>query len=112
MSASLLEQPVVSTNDEFGDLFDQYVADHSLPPPEWLTRLQLEKPRRNIHCLSESTRRWKRVLDIVSAATLLVLLAPVMAIVAIAVRLTSRGPIIFRQTRVGLNLRQKKHDRR
>lgn len=112
MSASTLDQPQVSTNDEFGDLFDHYVADDSLPPPEWLTRLKLEKPRRSIHCLSESTRHWKRLLDIISAATLLVLLAPLMAIVAIAVRLTSRGPIIFRQTRVGLNLRQKKRDRR
>ena len=40
------------------------------------------------------------------------LLAPVMLMFAIVVRVTSRGPIIFRQTRVGLNLRQKKRDRR
>ena len=65
MSATILDQPQVSTNDEFGDLFDQYVADDSLPPPEWLTRLHLDKPRRNIHCISESTRNWKRLLDIV-----------------------------------------------
>jgi len=112
MSATILDEPLTSTNEEFGDLFDQYVADESLPSPEWLTRLRLNKPRRNIHCISESTRNWKRLLDIVSAATLLALLAPVMALVAIAVRLTSRGPIIFQQTRVGLNLRQKKRDRR
>ncbi len=110
MSASQLDQ--TSMTEEFGDLFDQYVADDSLPSPEWLTKLRLDRPRRNIHCISESTRRWKRILDIVSAVTLLVLLAPVMVLVAIAVRLTSRGPIIFRQTRVGLNLRQKKSDRR
>jgi lipopolysaccharide/colanic/teichoic acid biosynthesis glycosyltransferase len=112
MSSSVLVPPAPSTNDEFADLFDHYVADDSLPSPEWLTQLHLERPRRNIRCISESTQRWKRVLDIASSATLLVLLAPVMVLTAIAVRLTSKGPVIFRQTRVGLNLRQKRRDRR
>lgn len=112
MSMTLLDQPMQEPNEEFGDLFDQYVANESLPSPEWLTKLQLKQPRRNLHCLSESTRYWKRVLDIAAAATLLVLLAPVMLLVALAVRITSPGPIIFRQTRVGLNLRKKGRDRR
>jgi lipopolysaccharide/colanic/teichoic acid biosynthesis glycosyltransferase len=50
--------------------------------------------------------------DVLVASIMLVLLAPVMLLVAIAVKLTSRGPIIFQQTRVGLNLRSKKRDRR
>ncbi len=112
VNVSAIEEQSPSLNDEFGDLFDHYIADDSLPSPEWLTQLRLERPRRNIHCLNESTRRWKRVLDIISASALLLLLAPVMLLVAVAVRLTSRGPIIFRQTRVGLNLREKKSDRR
>jgi lipopolysaccharide/colanic/teichoic acid biosynthesis glycosyltransferase len=43
----------------------------------------------------------KRALDIVGAAVLLVVLSPVLIPVALAVRLTSRGPAIFRQQRVG-----------
>lgn len=43
----------------------------------------------------------KRALDLVVAAVLLVLLAPVMAIIAICIRLDSPGPVIFRQVRVG-----------
>jgi lipopolysaccharide/colanic/teichoic acid biosynthesis glycosyltransferase len=43
----------------------------------------------------------KRALDIVGALAILCLVAPVMLLVAAAVALTSRGPIIFRQTRVG-----------
>ena len=43
----------------------------------------------------------KRMLDVSIALIMLVVLAPVMAIVALAVRLDSNGPIIFRQTRVG-----------
>jgi exopolysaccharide biosynthesis polyprenyl glycosylphosphotransferase len=37
------------------------------------------------------------------ACLALIVAAPVMLLVAIAVRLTSRGPVLFRQTRVGLN---------
>ena len=45
----------------------------------------------------------KRGVDIVVAATLLVLLAPVMGLVALMVKLTSRGAVFFSQTRVGLD---------
>lgn len=43
----------------------------------------------------------KRILDIVVASTLLVLFAPVMVGIAIAIRLDSRGPAFFKQVRVG-----------
>lgn len=46
--------------------------------------------------------RWaKPVLDRVGAALLLVVLAPVFALVAVAIRVTMGGPVIFRQRRVG-----------
>ncbi len=44
----------------------------------------------------------KRVFDIVSSATLLLLASPVMLIAAIAIRLDSRGPVLYKQERVGL----------
>jgi lipopolysaccharide/colanic/teichoic acid biosynthesis glycosyltransferase len=43
----------------------------------------------------------KRVFDVVVAGAALVLLAPLLALVAVAVRLSSRGPVLFRQQRVG-----------
>jgi lipopolysaccharide/colanic/teichoic acid biosynthesis glycosyltransferase len=46
--------------------------------------------------------RWKRVLDVLGAAAGLVVLAPVMAAAALAVMLTSPGPILFTQRRAGL----------
>jgi exopolysaccharide biosynthesis polyprenyl glycosylphosphotransferase len=43
----------------------------------------------------------KRVFDIVLAAFALVLTSPVLALVALLVKLEGRGPVIFSQTRVG-----------
>jgi lipopolysaccharide/colanic/teichoic acid biosynthesis glycosyltransferase len=48
-----------------------------------------------------SASRVSRVLDVVLAGVALVALSPVLLLVAAAVRLTSRGPALFRQTRVG-----------
>lgn len=78
----------------------------------WLTLVDLEQPRRDVRCLSETTRLMKRVGDVVISATMLVLLTPLMILVALAVKLTSPGPALFRQLRVGLNLRRNSRDRR
>ncbi len=45
----------------------------------------------------------KRVFDFVVAAVAIVLLAPVMALVALAIKLESRGPMLFKQRRYGFN---------
>jgi Undecaprenyl-phosphate glucose phosphotransferase len=45
----------------------------------------------------------KRVFDVVVAAAGLVVLSPWLLLVAIAIKLDSRGPVLFRQTRHGYN---------
>ncbi len=45
----------------------------------------------------------KRAFDIVVSALALIVLSPLLLIIAIAIRLSSPGPILFRQERVGLN---------
>jgi exopolysaccharide biosynthesis polyprenyl glycosylphosphotransferase len=52
--------------------------------------------------LSRSSRLLKRAMDATIAALLLILLAPLFAIVAVAIKLDSRGPVFFRQVRVGV----------
>ncbi len=46
---------------------------------------------------------WKRVFDILASLSAIVLLSPLLIGVAIAVRLDSAGPIIYRSKRVGSN---------
>jgi exopolysaccharide biosynthesis polyprenyl glycosylphosphotransferase len=51
--------------------------------------------------LSRSSRLLKRTMDVVLAGAGLVVLAPVLILVAVLIKLDSRGPIFFRQVRMG-----------
>jgi lipopolysaccharide/colanic/teichoic acid biosynthesis glycosyltransferase len=105
--------PVDPSRGELSELVERYAVAEFLPPAEWVTRLSLVEPRDNLRCLSQWTRIKKRVLDVCVAFVALILLTPIMLLTALLVKLTSPGPMIFRQERVGLNLRgQKKNDRR
>lgn len=53
--------------------------------------------------LTAVERLSKRVLDVTVAATSLFLLSPVLVLAALAIKLESDGPIIFRQRRHGFN---------
>ena len=47
------------------------------------------------------SRAAKRGLDIVGSATALFILSPLMGVLALLIKLSSKGPVFFRQTRVG-----------
>ena len=69
----------------------------SIRPSPQLSLLHVERPAgTRIHDFAKS------VLDRIAAALLLLLLAPVLITVAIAIRLDDGGPILFRQRRVGV----------
>jgi lipopolysaccharide/colanic/teichoic acid biosynthesis glycosyltransferase len=51
--------------------------------------------------LSRSSRMLKRGFDLVVTTAGLVMISPLLATIALAIRLDSKGPIFFRQTRVG-----------
>ncbi|MEZ6126667.1 MAG: sugar transferase [Planctomycetaceae bacterium] len=113
----LLEEPPVSESSSelrsapLTDIVE--IFDAELPRTDWLTKLHLDEPRRNLTCLPLATRFTKRVTDIVVASGLLLTLLPVMAVAVILVKLTSPGGIIYSQKRVGLNLRtERRRDRR
>jgi exopolysaccharide biosynthesis polyprenyl glycosylphosphotransferase len=51
--------------------------------------------------LGRSSRALKRMFDIVVASIALLMLTPIISVIAVAIWLESRGPIFFRQVRVG-----------
>lgn len=52
--------------------------------------------------LVRRTPVWKRAIDIVAASIGIIVTAPAMVLAALAIKLTSAGPVIFRQPRAGL----------
>lgn len=60
----------------------------------------VEKPRSR-----RAQRVAQRAVNVVAAALLLVLTLPVMLVIGVIVKLTSRGPVLFFQTRIGLDRR-------
>ncbi len=79
------------------------VVDVSAPrldmrPVAGLPLIHVEKP--SYH---GAKRSGKRAFDLVFALTALLLLAPVFALVAVAVKLDSRGPVFYRSERIGLD---------
>lgn len=80
-----------------------------LVPPEVAPPGMVVDETRSLEALGEvgllAARRWqramKRMIDVVGALTLLALLAPVMLAIAILIPLTSPGPAIYAQRRIG-----------
>ena len=80
------------------DFYEQLtgtVAIEALTPD----RLVLSNGFRN----GEAARAGARAMNVIAAVIGLVLFAPVLAIIAVAVKLDSRGPVLFVQSRAGLD---------
>jgi exopolysaccharide biosynthesis polyprenyl glycosylphosphotransferase len=60
-----------------------------------------ERVRRQITPKVINYRKRKRLLDIFGSAFLLLVLSPVMLVIAALVKLTSKGPVLYRSKRVG-----------
>ena len=58
-----------------------------------------------LHMVHDTGLVLKRVTDVVVAATGLLVLSPLFLVIAICIKLTSSGPVFFRQQRYGLNRR-------
>ena len=63
--------------------------------------MEIQPAEETVVLEASATPRWKRVLDITLIILALPILLPVMLGIALIVRLSSEGPILFRQERVG-----------
>jgi lipopolysaccharide/colanic/teichoic acid biosynthesis glycosyltransferase len=70
-------------------------GDGLLPAEPLLVQLRAHGRRQALYATV------KRALDIIGSLTLLTALSPLLLLIALAVKLTSRGPVLFRQVRVG-----------
>lgn len=77
-------------------LFELIDSGPALTQVGGLPLLSIRSPR-----LTKTSRAAKRILDLVISIVLLVALSPVLLLVAIAIKIDSRGPILFRQVRTG-----------
>jgi len=82
------------------DLFDFKIAKASTSELDGLPLLSLSSIVPNAWQLLA-----KRIMDLVVSGMLIFLLSPAFAVIAILVKITSRGPVFFKQARVGLNKR-------
>ena len=76
------------------------------PAPIPLARTASHQPGLSVEALEEllvlPMPRWKRACDVLVSIVMLIALSPLLAIVAAAIRVTSRGPVLFTQRRAGL----------
>jgi lipopolysaccharide/colanic/teichoic acid biosynthesis glycosyltransferase len=77
-------------------ILEKLLADGDNPPDFF--PLELEKPSRHLGLQSVV----KRAMDIVGSFIGLLLFSPMMFLTAAAIKLNSRGPVIFRQSRLGI----------
>lgn len=66
-----------------------------------IQRIEVAEPAIIVQFSTWCHSRGKRALDLFIASVLVVLLLPISAVVALLVRLSSRGPVLFRQLRAG-----------
>lgn len=82
-SVTELNRKIQFISDREGMLFDEQTAKHKI--------LKFKIPI------------WKRLFDIFFSALGIIILSPVFIITAIAIRLESKGPVLFKSKRVGTN---------
>ena len=59
------------------------------------------KASQKIQSEKNETPFWKRAIDVVSTGSAVILLSPVFILVALAIRLDSKGPVFYKSKRVG-----------
>jgi Undecaprenyl-phosphate glucose phosphotransferase len=79
------------------------ISVRSLSDVAWLERKRVLTIELQRAPLSEAQRLMKRIMDVVLASFALLFFLPIILFAAIAIKLDSPGPVIFRQVRKGFN---------
>jgi exopolysaccharide biosynthesis polyprenyl glycosylphosphotransferase len=78
-------------------------------PEDWVSRRPGSKANGDVHSdpfnngdSKKPARAFKRIIDVAGSSLALIVLSPLLGLVALLIKLTSKGPVIFRQKRVGV----------
>ena len=98
-------QAAIATCERFGIPFALPVCSYRLTRAKPIGHVASEDGYAHFsNAPSKPVQVWiKRAFDIAASGAALILLSPVLALTALAVKVTSRGPVLFRQQRVGLH---------
>ena len=95
--------PVLDLTDASRPMIIDLVRPAVAPPDVLVDDVWTSQPLGAVGLLA--ARRWqlavKRLLDIVGSLGLLILLSPMMLVIAVVIPLTSPGPVIYAQRRIG-----------
>jgi lipopolysaccharide/colanic/teichoic acid biosynthesis glycosyltransferase len=83
-----------------------YVPSPAISSDAWVDHIDIDGLMLTTVSTPNSTSLYettKRMFDFVVGVTLLVFMTPMLAVLALAVRIDSEGPVIFKQSRVGKN---------
>jgi lipopolysaccharide/colanic/teichoic acid biosynthesis glycosyltransferase len=88
---------------------DVFLQNEEYTPQQWSNSLSLKDHRKSMF-LARYVSSWcmskrKRCFDLVLSVLALILFSPVMLLIGWLIKLTSQGPALFRQERVGLHQR-------
>jgi polysaccharide biosynthesis protein PslA len=99
VTASLSERYVIASagQDSTADYLQTLAAPEAIPATSQIHSRLSPQP------LTNTERLGKRVFDCITATIIVLSILPVLLAVCALIRLDSRGPVLFRQPRVGLN---------
>lgn len=94
---NLMEKEQVVTEEQYtpGEAFDHTVEHSDAYYEQYIACFEPNKKRRLFY------RFAKRSFDILVSFLMLLVLAPIMLVIAIAIKCDSKGPVIFKQKRMG-----------
>ena len=109
MEAALSQRPAVARPGSVGT-YEPPISYRRPKQQQKTLRLEADAGYRVAHEADEVYPRHRselvsRVINVAIASTALVVTSPVMLLVALAVKLTSKGPVVYSQTRVGVDRR-------
>lgn len=88
--------------------FNQVTMSFHVYPEEWNRELPQRPSHRELYpdlsrrdAARKFSRTVKRAMDLVGSLAALILLAPLFLLIGIAIKVTSKGPVFFRQQRIG-----------